>query len=93
MGYYEFLQKTFGNWSPLQLAILIDILMLIPFIDFIITIPLQLILWNKPEVDNEFLKWINIGYDTIADFAIPVIGDMFPLNTVTVALMMIKNRL
>lgn len=70
--------------NPLQLAIIIDLLMLIPFVDFIITIPLQLILWSKPEVDNDALKYLNITYDAVADFIIPVFGDMVPLNTISV---------
>ncbi len=90
MGYYEFLYKTFGKMHPLALAILVDLLMIIPFIDFVITVPLQMILWNK--LDNETLKWINIGYDTVADFIIPVVGDLFPLNTVsTVAVLTVKR--
>jgi hypothetical protein len=80
MGYYEALDNTFGGWHPLALAILIDLLKLIPFVDFIITIPLQWILWEK--LNNPMLKYINIAYDSAADFIIPVVGDMFPLNTV-----------
>ena len=68
--------------DPLPLAIIIDILMLIPFVDFIITVPLQWILWTK--LDNEMLKWINMTYDSVADFIIPVVGDMVPLNTICV---------
>ncbi len=76
--------------NPLLLAIIIDLLMLIPFVDFILTVPLQWILWGK--LDNEALKYINILYDSVADFAIPIVGDIFPLNTVCVIAVSIKEK-
>ncbi len=81
----------FYDMNPLTLAIIIDLLMLIPFVDFILTIPLQWILWDK--LDNETLKYINILYDSVADFIIPIVGDIFPLNTVCVIGVTIKERL
>ena len=91
MNYYESLEKVFGNLHPLLLAILIDLLKLIPYIDFIITVPLQWMLWSKQEA--EFFKYVNIVYDSVGDVIIPVFGDMFPLNTVCVILLMITGRL
>ena len=91
MKYYESLEKVFGNLHPLLLAILIDLLKLIPYIDFIITVPLQWMLWSKQEA--EFFKYVNIVYDSVGDIIIPVFGDMFPLNTVCVILLMITGRL
>ncbi len=72
------------------LAIITDILMLIPFIDFVFTVPLQWYIWSK--LDNEVLKYVNIGYDLVADFAIPGVGDVIPLNTILVVGMMIMGK-
>jgi len=85
------LYKYFYDMNPLLLAVIIDLLMLIPFIDFILTVPLQWILWDR--LDNEQLKYINIAYDSVADFIIPIVGDIFPLNTVCVIAIGIKERL
>ena len=90
MGYYEFLDKKFGNMSPLLLAVIIDVLMLLPFLDFVITVPLQWILWSK--LNNQFAGMINICYDLVADFAIPVVGDMIPLNTIAVLLIIAVGK-
>ncbi len=65
--------------------------MLVPFVDFIITVPLQWILWDKLGHDN--LKYINIAYDSVADFIIPVVGDAFPLNTVCVLYLKVKKEI
>ena len=86
----EFLNKM-AREHPLLLAILTDLAMIIPFVDFIITIPMQWALWS--ELDNETLKYINIMYDSVADFIIPIIGDLFPLNTVTVILVLIGKKM
>ena len=72
------------------LAIIIDAIMLIPYVDFIATVPLQYYLWSR--IGNESMKWVNIGYDLIADLAIPVVGDMIPLNTIVVAGLMIMGK-
>ena len=77
--------------NPLLLAIIIDLLMLIPFIDFILTVPLQWILWDK--LDNQTLKYINILYDSVADFIIPIVGDVFPLNTVSVIGILVYKKI
>jgi len=82
--------KYFYNMNPLLLAIIIDLLMLIPFIDFILTVPLQWILWDK--LDNQTLKYINILYDSVADFIIPIVGDVFPLNTVSVIGILVTRK-
>ena len=76
------LDKVFGRLSDIQLAILIDVTMLVPFVDFLVTVPLQYYLWSR--LDSQTLMYINMGYDLVADFAIPVVGDFFPLNTVCV---------
>lgn len=91
MSYYGFLEKTFGNLHPLLLSMVVDLLKLIPYVDFIITVPLQWLLWSKQEA--EFFKYTNIIYDSVGDFIIPGIGDIFPLNTVCVLLLMLTGRL
>ena len=85
----EFLNKM-AKENPLLLAILTDLVMIIPFVDFILTIPMQWALWS--ELDNETLKYINIAYDSIADFIIPIVGDLFPLNTVSVILVLLVRK-
>ena len=85
------LDKVFGRLGDIPLAILIDLLMLIPFIDFVITIPLQFYLWSRMGSDG--LKYVNIIYDGLGDFIVPGIGDIFPLNTVCVIGMKISKRL
>jgi len=76
------LDKVFGRLGDISLAILIDLLMLIPFVDFVITLPLQWYLWDRMGSDG--LKYINMIYDLTADFVIPGVGDMAPLNTICV---------
>ena len=85
----EFLNKM-AREHPLLLAMLTDLAMIIPFVDFIITVPMQWALWS--ELDNETLKYINMSYDLVADFIIPVIGDLFPLNTVSVICVLIVRK-
>lgn len=91
MGYYELLDKTFGNLPPIVLAIIIDLLKLIPYVDFVITVPLAWILWSKLDVD--VLKFSEIGYDLVGDIIVPGIGDIFPLNTVCVSALELSGKL
>jgi len=74
----------------LALAMIIDALMIIPYVDFVITIPLTHVLWER--IGNNSMKYVNMGYDLLADFAIPVVGDLFPLNTTMVIALMIMGK-
>jgi len=82
--------ENFAERHPLLFAIIIDILMLIPVVDFFITVPLQYILWKSLKRDKTMA--INIIYDLFGDFVIPVVGDIFPLNTLSVLLLTRRGR-
>jgi hypothetical protein len=77
--------EYFKKMNPLALAIVIDVAMLLPWIDVVICIPLQHILWGKNKLDNPMLEYINHAY-SFADFVIPIVGDILPLNTICVLL-------
>jgi hypothetical protein len=73
---------------PLRLAIIIDLIKILPYIDLPISLPLQWILWS--EQDNNNIKWANMLYNIGGDLL--VIGDIFPLNTVCVLLGMARKK-
>lgn len=90
MDINQSLDKVFGRLGDIPYAILIDLLMLIPFVDFVFTLPLQWNLWGRMGSDG--LKYINMIYDLAGDFVVPGVGDIFPLNTVCVIGMKISKR-
>ncbi len=67
---------------PLPLALLTDVLMLVPYVDAVFTVPLQFLLWAS--LDDEWLMALNIAYDIAGEFVIPVFGDVLPVNTAAV---------
>ena len=83
---------SFGKAYPLLLAIIIDIIKIIPYFDIVITLWLQIMLWNYV-ADNAYFQWLNIGFDFV-DFPgmIHPFGDVLPLNTITMLIMMIYTR-
>ncbi len=84
---------NFVNWlartHPLALAVIIDILMIIPYFDIVITLYLQIVLWDT--IGNEYFKWLNIAYD-LMDFTHPFV-DIFPLNTTCVIACIIYKKI
>ena len=88
-GFFSSGVEGLARSHPLILAIIIDIVMIIPYFDVIITLYLQIKLWNA--IGNEYFKWLNIAYD-LMDFSVPFI-DAFPLNTVTVIICMIYDEI
>ncbi len=85
--------KKFGMAYPLALAIIIDIIKIIPYVDCVITIWLQIILWREI-ASNEYLQWMCICYD-LADFPgmVHPYADVVPLNTISIVAMLIYTRI
>ena len=82
--------KFIDSLHPLILAIIIDVIKIIPVFDIFITLWLQVVLWNR--LNHEAFKWMNISYDIAFDLSFGPYGDIVPLNTITVIILMIYNK-
>jgi len=81
--------KEFALTQPLLLAIIIDLIKILPYVDLPFSEPLEAILWS--EQGNMLIGAINMGYNLVGD--IFAFGDIFPLNTVCVLGLMITGGL
>ena len=87
-GFFSSGVEYLAENHPLVLAVIIDLIMIIPYVDIIFTLYLQIKLWNS--LGNEYFKWLNIAYD-LTDLGFPFL-DIFPLNTLTVIIVLIYNQ-
>ena len=81
--------KFVHSVHPLILAIIIDLIKIIPYVDIFITIWLQIVLWNR--LEHEPFKWLNISYDISFDIIHPF-ADCVPLNTICVLILMVYKK-
>ena len=77
------------NTNPLVLAIVIDLIKILPYIDIFFTLYLEIVLWSR--LKSEYLKWLNVSYDLSFDIISPF-ADIFPLNTVCVLTLMVYKK-
>jgi len=82
------LMDKIGEMNPLLLAVIIDILMILPF-DIIITGPLQYALWKK--IGRTDLMMLNIGYSCTDLLALGLPVDIIPLNTISIMYLKMKG--
>ena len=82
--------KGMAKTNPLALAVIIDIIKLLPYVDLPFSVPLEYILWSEQK--NEIFKWANIAYNIGGDM-LAGIGDIIPTNTICMLILTVtKNK-
>jgi hypothetical protein len=86
----NFIEKWVNNTHPLIVAIICDLVQLVPFVDSFFTIPTQYYLWFS-RLKHPELGAIIMGEDLLGDFLF-FFGDLTPLNTIFVLVLMVKGE-